>query len=106
MAWIALILAGLGEVAGVLGLNRLNRRRDWVAVVLIAAGFTASLLLLAVAIRSISMGTAYAVWTGIGTIGATLAGMLFYGESRRPLRLFFLALVAASAAGLKLLGEG
>jgi paired small multidrug resistance pump len=105
MAWIALLFAGLGEVAGVLGLNRWNRRPGWASGLLIAGGFTASLLLLTVAIRSISMGTAYAIWTGIGTVGATLIGMLFYGESRQPLRIFFLALIVASAAGLKLLGS-
>jgi len=51
------------------------------------------------------MGTAYAIWTAIGTAGGTLAGMLFYGESRQPLRIFCLCLVVGAVVGLKLLGD-
>jgi multidrug transporter EmrE-like cation transporter len=50
------------------------------------------------------MGTVYAVWTGIGTVGSALVGILFYKEPRTPLRLFFMALVLASVIGLKLIG--
>jgi len=105
MAWVWLILAGLGEVIGVTGLNLWNKRRDALSAALLLGGFGLSFVLLTLAMKSISMGTAYAIWTAIGTIGATLIGMLFYGESRQPRRLFFLALVVAAAIGLKLIGE-
>jgi len=106
MEWIILILAGLGEVVGVMGLNLWNARRNAASLALLAAGFAASFLLLSLAMRDISMGTAYAIWTGIGTVGATLVGMLVYGESRQWRRIFFLALVVCSAVGLKFVGEG
>ncbi|MBB6692242.1 multidrug efflux SMR transporter [Cohnella xylanilytica] len=106
MEWIILILAGLGEVVGVMGLNLWNARRNAASLALLAAGFAASFLLLSLAMRDISMGTAYAIWTGIGTVGATLVGMLVYGESRQWRRIFFLALVVGSAVGLKFVGEG
>lgn len=106
MEWIILILAGLGEVVGVMGLNLWNTRRNAASLALLAAGFAASFLLLSLAMRDISMGTAYAIWTGIGTVGATLVGMLVYGESRQWRRIFFLALVVCSAVGLKFVGEG
>ncbi|MFC5401697.1 DMT family transporter [Cohnella soli] len=103
MAWIALVCAGLFEVVGVLGMNRLNERKDAWSWLLLAGGFAASFLLLSIAMKSITMGTAYAVWTAIGTVGGTLVGMLFYGESRRPSRIFFLSVVVAAVVGLKVL---
>lgn len=106
MAWIVLILAGIGEIVGVMGLNLWHARRSKASVALLFCGFVASFLLLTEAMKSISMGTAYAVWTGIGTVGATLIGMLFYGESRQWLRIVCLALVVGSAVGLKVIGEG
>lgn len=107
MAWICLILAGLGEVIGVIGLNLLHtRKRKAAPLALLACGFVISFGLLTIAMQSISMGTAYAIWTGIGTIGATIIGMLFYGESRHWQRIACLALVVCSAVGLKLIGEG
>lgn len=105
MAWISLIAAGLFEVVGVLGLNRVKASRSAGNILLLVLGFACSFLLLSYAMQSISMGTAYAIWTAIGTVGGTLVGMLFYGESRQPLRIFCLALVIASVIGLKLIGE-
>ncbi|MBB6671484.1 DMT family transporter [Cohnella nanjingensis] len=103
MAWIILIFAGMGEVVGVLGLNRLNRRRNAASWTMMLGGFAVSFILLTIAMKSLSMGTAYAVWTAIGTIGATVLGMVFYGESRQPLRIFFLVLVVGAVIGLKAL---
>ncbi|MGG1312952.1 MULTISPECIES: DMT family transporter [Cohnella] len=105
MAWVWLILAGLGEVVGVTGLNLLNKRRDTRSFLIMILGFAASFMLLSMAMKSLSMGTAYAVWTAIGSVGATLIGMIFYGESRQLRRIFFLALVISAAVGLKLLGH-
>lgn len=105
MAWIVLVCAGLCEVVGVIGMNRLNRRKDAMSMILLGGGFIASFLLLSAAMKSISMGTAYAIWTAIGTVGGTLVGMLIYGESRQWLRIFFLCLVVGAVIGLKLLGH-
>ncbi|OXS55834.1 QacE family quaternary ammonium compound efflux SMR transporter [Cohnella sp. CIP 111063] len=105
MAWVALVLAGMFEVVGVLAMNRLKQKKDKLSVLLLVLGFIVSFALLSVAMKTISMGTAYAVWTAIGTVGGTLVGMLLYGESRQPLRIFFLALVVAAVVGLKALGN-
>lgn len=106
MAWFALIAAGLFEVVGVLGMNRIKERRTWGNILLLIGGFVCSFALLTIAMKSISMGTAYAIWTAIGTVGGTLVGMLFYGESRQFVRIFCLALVIGAVAGLKAIGEG
>ncbi|MFD2331532.1 DMT family transporter [Cohnella sp. GCM10020058] len=105
MAWIYLVCAGLFEVVGTVGLNRWSSRRDAWGLIIICVSFLFSFSLLTAAMQDISMGTAYAVWTGIGSVGATVLGMIFYGESRQASRLFFLALVIAAAVGLKLIGE-
>jgi paired small multidrug resistance pump len=105
MAWTALVFAGLLEVVGVLGMNRLKEKKDKLSFLLLLGGFAASFLLLSIAMKSISMGTAYAIWTAIGTVGGTLVGMLFYGESRQVRRIFFLALVVGAVIGLKVLGH-
>ncbi|WP_435921016.1 DMT family transporter [Paenibacillus sp. DYY-L-2] len=104
MAWVLLVLAGVGEVIGVAGINRLNRYRDIKSFALMAGGFILSLGLLSIAMKSIPMGTAYAIWTGMGTVGSTLAGMFLYGESKDWKRLLFIAMVLAAAVGLKLAG--
>lgn len=104
MAWILLVLAGMGEVVGVAGINRLNRYRDLKPFALMAGGFILSLGLLSIAMKSIPMGTAYAVWTGMGTVGSTLAGMFLYNESKDWKRLLFIAMVLSAAIGLKLVG--
>jgi paired small multidrug resistance pump len=70
-----------------------------------AGGFLLSFLFLTLAMRTISMGTAYAVWTGIGTAGSAIAGMLLYGESREWRRLLFIAFILGAAMGLKLISE-
>lgn len=103
MAWLLLVLAGMGEVIGVAGISRLNRSRDPLSFVLLIGGFVLSLTFLSIAMQSISMGTAYAVWTGMGTVGSTLVGMLLYGESKDAKRLLFIAMVLSAAVGLKLI---
>jgi paired small multidrug resistance pump len=105
MAWILLIFAGLFEVVGVIAMNRLQKKKDKQSMLLLAAGFTASFILLSLAMKSISMSTAYAIWTAIGTVGGVLIGMIFYRESHQFRRIFFLCLVVGSVIGLKLIGE-
>lgn len=103
MAWILLVLAGFGEVLGVAGINKLNQRKDIVSFSLLFGGFIFSFVLLSIAMESISMGTAYAIWTGIGTVGSALVGMILYGESREWRRVLFIAMVLSAAVGLKLI---
>lgn len=103
MAWFTLILAGLFESFGVAMMNQLNRTRNWQTWLLLVGGFGCSFSLLSYSLRFLSMGTAYAVWTGIGVVGGTLIGMIFYGESKDWKRLLFIAMVVCAAVGLKLI---
>lgn len=103
MSWLFIVLAGLFEVVGVMGIARLNKKTSFVNIVILAGGFAASFLLLSLAMKDMAMGTAYAVWTGIGTVGSALVGILFYKESKSMLRLFFILLILASVIGLKLI---
>lgn len=104
MTWISLIFAGLFEVVGVMGMTLVNQQRSVRSYLTLAGGFGLSFALLSYAMTGIPMGTAYAVWTGIGTVGSALVGMLFYGESKDRMRLFCIALIVVSVIGLKLLG--
>ncbi|MFD0716456.1 DMT family transporter [Paenibacillus sp. GCM10027626] len=103
MAWISLIFAGLFEMAGVAMINKLNKDRNWQALCLMLASFGASFIFLSVAMESLPMGTAYAVWTGIGASGGAILGMLFYNEPKSVLRILFIAMVLGAAIGLKLI---
>lgn len=102
MSWLALVLAGCFEVVGVMGITMVNKERSIRAFVTLAGGFIVSFVLLSFAMREISMGTAYAIWTGIGTVGGAVVGMALYGESRSISRIFFMLLVVGAVAGLKL----
>lgn len=103
MGWISLILAGTFEVVGVMGINQLNQKRDWKSILLMVGGFALSFICLTYAMKSISMGTAYAVWTGIGTVGSAIVGMLFYNESSDWRRIVFIGMVLSATIGLKLI---
>jgi len=103
MAWISLIVAGLFEMFGVLMINKLHRDRSWQSALLLAAGFGGSFLFLSYAMRTLPMGTAYAIWTGIGASGGAIAGMLLYGESKDWRRIVFIAMILGAVIGLKLI---
>ncbi|MCP1184158.1 MAG: multidrug efflux SMR transporter [Paenibacillus sp.] len=102
MNWVFLILAGVFEMIGVLMINKLHKDRNFISLVLLIAGFGLSFLFLSLAMETLPMGTAYAVWTGIGASGGAILGMVFYGEPRNALRILFIAMVLGSAVGLKL----
>ena len=104
MSWVYLIVAGLFEMLGVLLINTFNASRNMKSLALLIAGFGLSFLFLSFAMRDLPMGTAYAVWTGIGASGGAILGMLFYNEPRSFLRILCIALVLGSAVGLKLVG--
>ncbi|SIQ07833.1 DMT family transporter [Peribacillus simplex] len=102
MAWVSLILAGLFEMFGVAMINKLHKDRNWQSLLLLFIGFGASFLFLAFAMQTLPMGTAYAIWTGIGASGGAIIGMLLYGESKDWRRVIFIAMVLGAAVGLKL----
>lgn len=101
MMWSLLILAGLFEVAGVTGMSMMNVRKNVLSWVVLIGGFSFSLIFLSIAMTAIPMGTAYAVWTGIGTVGSTIIGMLIYNEPRDAKRLAFITIIIMSVVGLK-----
>ena len=99
--WLLLLLAGLLETGWAIGLKYTDGFTRLVPSVLTILAMAASMWLLAVAVRTLPIGTAYAVWTGIGAAGAAILGMVLLGEPRSVARLFFLALLLASIVGLK-----
>jgi len=101
MAWFYLVLAGGFECAWAIGLKYSEGFTRTVPSVLTVAAMGMSIWLLALAMKSIPVGTAYAVWTGIGAVGVAILGMLLFDESREFARLFFLLLILAGIAGLK-----
>ncbi|WP_026582200.1 DMT family transporter [Bacillus sp. J33] len=103
MSWVYLILAGLFEMTGVTMINSWHKNRNWQSLVMLFGGFGASFLFLALAMKSLPMGTAYAVWTGIGAAGGAVLGMIFYGEPKDAKRIFFIGMVLSAAIGLKLI---
>ncbi len=101
-AWTWLVIAGGLEVAWAIGLKYTEGwTRLWPSVVTLVL-LAASMYCLAVAARTLPIGTAYAVWTGIGAAGTAVLGMVLLGEPRTILRLVSLALILAGVAGLKL----
>jgi quaternary ammonium compound-resistance protein SugE len=101
-AWIALTLAGILEVGWAVGLKHTDGfSKFWPSLITIAL-MAASFSLLADAMRQIPIGTAYAVWTGIGALGVAVFGILMFGDSATPARLAGLALVASGIVVLKL----
>ncbi|MEO2076547.1 MAG: multidrug efflux SMR transporter [Bacillus sp. (in: firmicutes)] len=102
MAWISLVLAGLCEMFGVVMINKLHQSRNWKSLALLILGFGASFLFLSYSMETLPMGTAYAIWTGIGASGGSILGIFLYGESKDWKRLVFIAMVLGAAIGLKL----
>jgi len=101
MAWLALIVAGLLEVGWAIGLKyTVGFSRLWPSVGTVLA-MILSFGLLSYALKTIPVGTGYAVWTGIGTAGTAVLGMMFLGESRELLRMVCIGLILAGVLGLK-----
>src|ERR1700744_1977976 len=100
--WLALVAAGLFEIAWAFGLKYSDGlTRFWPSAATLAA-ILLSFGLMAVALKSLPFGTAYAVWTGIGAVGSILVGMLVFREPADPMRLLCLTLIIAGMVGLKL----
>jgi quaternary ammonium compound-resistance protein SugE len=104
MAWTLLVVAGLFEVGWAIGLKFTEGfTRFWPSVGTLAA-MAASVALLALAMRSLPVGTAYAVWTGIGAVGTVILGVVLFAEPATLARLGCVALIVAGIAGLKFTG--
>ena len=102
MAWVILVLAGLLEVCWAVGLKySAGFTRLWPTVATVSA-MVASLALLGIALRTLPLGTAYAVWTGIGTIGTVFVGIMLFGEAASLVRLLCVSLILFGIIGLKL----
>ena len=102
MAWVVLFLAGLLEVGWAVGLKYTEGfTRLWPTVGTVIA-LVASMALLGVALRTLPLGTAYAVWTGIGTVGTAILGIVLFREPATALRLVCIGLIVAGIVGLKL----
>lgn len=104
MAWFYLIIASLGEILGVISINLFLQKRNWQRLLMIISTFSFGFLFLSLAMQDIPMGTAYAIWTGLGAAGAVLMGILFFGETAGWKRILFLCLIIGGAVGLKLFG--
>ena len=102
MAWLMLFVAGLFEVGWAVGLKYTVGFTKLLPSLWTAASMAASIFLLALALRTIPLGTGYAVWTGIGALGTVIFGIVYLGESTDLLRMASIALILIGLVGLKL----
>ena len=102
MAWVYLLVAGGFEIVWAIGLKYTDGfSRLWPSVGTVAA-MSVSMVFLALALRAIPIGTAYAIWTGIGAVGVAIMGIILFNEPRDAMRLFFIFVIIAGIVGLKL----
>lgn len=103
LSWICLLLAGGAEIVGVFVMKKFILTNKKIFLVGIALLFMLSLYFLSIAMHSIAMATAYAIWTGIGACGGVMVGILFFHEDKSLSKLFFIVLILGSSIGLKAL---
>ena len=102
MAWLFLIIAGLLEIAWAIGLKyTAGFTKPWPSVATILT-MVLSFIFLAQAMKTLPVGTSYAIWTGIGAVGTVILGIVLFDESRDPIRLLCVFLILAGIVGLKL----
>ncbi|MDY6963658.1 MAG: quaternary ammonium compound efflux SMR transporter SugE [Pseudomonadota bacterium] len=101
MAWILLTLAGLFEIGWAIGLKYTEGFTRPMPTVLTIVAMVISVVLLGLAVRTLPVGTAYAVWTGIGTVGTVILGMVLFAEPATALRLGCIAMIVGGIIGLK-----
>ena len=102
MSWFLVFVSGLLETGWAIGLKESRGFTRPLPTVLTLAGMIASLVLLSIAVRSLSIGTAYAVWVGIGALGTAILGMVYHGDAPSAGRIVSLALLVIGIVGLKL----
>ncbi|MRG54120.1 quaternary ammonium compound-resistance protein SugE [Phyllobacterium sp. YR620] len=103
MAWIILVAAGLFEIGWAIGLKYTDGFTRLTPSILTAGSMVISVVLLGLALRDLPVGSAYAVWTGIGTVGTALLGMYLFAEPATVVRLVCIGLIVAGIGGLKFL---
>ena len=101
MAWVYLVLAGLFEITWAIGLKYAEGFTRPIPSAITVVGMIVSVVLLGFALRELPVGTGYAVWTGIGTVGAAVLGMILFKEPATAIRLGCIALIIVGIAGLK-----
>ena len=104
-SWLCLIVAGCFEIVWALGIKYTDGFSKPVPSVITVGAMIASVWLLAIALKSIPVGTAYAVWVGIGAVGAAIGGVMLFGESKSWPRLVCILLIVTGVVGLKLFSE-
>ncbi len=102
MSWIILLFAGLFEVGWAVGLKYTDGFSRPLPTALTIAAMAVSLGLLGLAMKELPLGTAYAIWTGVGAVGTVIAGIILFGESMALFRLASVALIIAGLVGLKI----
>lgn len=102
MDWMLLIAAGLLEVIGIIGIKCVAKNNNWTNNIILIGGFIISFQLLVSAMGTIPLATAYAAWTGIGTVGAAIVGMMFFKESTSWIRISCILGIIFAVVGLKL----
>ncbi|BBK38548.1 multidrug SMR transporter [Allostella sp. ATCC 35155] len=102
MAWIILLAAGLFEIGWAVGLKYTEGFSRLVPTMLTVGSMVVSLGLLGIALKTLPLGSAYAIWTGVGTVGTALLGILLFGEQASVARLACIAMIAAGIVGLKI----
>ena len=103
MAWIYLLIAGFFEVSWAIGLKLSDGFSNLIISILTIIGMVASFYFLALALKNIPLGTAYAIWTGIGTLGTVILGIILFKEPSSVMRFFCIFLILSVITGLKLL---
>jgi quaternary ammonium compound-resistance protein SugE len=102
MAWLFLVIAGLLEVVWAIGLKYTEGFTRALPTSITIAAMVGSVLLLGLAMKTLPVGTAYAVWVGIGAVGTVILGMVLFNESTAPLRIASMVAIVAGIVGLKL----
>ncbi|MDF2815927.1 MAG: small multidrug resistance protein [Paenibacillus sp.] len=101
MAWVFLVIAGLFEVVWAVGLKYTHGfTRLWPSIITLGGMFV-SFFFLSLSLKTLPLGTGYAIWTGIGAVGTVILGMVMFGESRELIRIMFVFLIVTGIVGLK-----
>ncbi|KKB85757.1 molecular chaperone [Devosia limi DSM 17137] len=103
MAWVYLVIAGLFEIGWAIGLKYTDGFTRMVPTALTVGAMVISVALLGIALRDLPVGTAYAVWTGIGTVGTAILGMYLFGDPATVARIICIGLIVAGIVGLKVI---
>lgn len=105
MSWIFLFIAGIFEIGWAIGLKYADGFTKFWPSVLTIVTMILSFYFLATAVKTIPIGTGYAIWTGIGAVGTAVLGIILFGESKELARLFFMLLIVIGIVGLKVFSE-